>query len=246
VRAFTLIELLVVIAIIAILAAILFPVFARARERAQQTACLNNLNQLGRAMMMYADDNNERVMWNWYDWQVPLNPFVKSGEVFQCPSSRAPKVFRKLFTAGIFPGGNGSYRAGEYLTNQAEKPFIWGHYALNVEYLLNFGDASSTYIPAALPITRWKTPADVMLIGECQDFTGPRPTNTTSAPYFEPDGTTWREVYAQMATRHHNGLNCAWADGHASYKRADWFRTQAGKHAICPAKENLADNASWG
>ena len=59
-RGFTLIELLVVIAIIAILAAILFPVFAKAREKARQTSCLNNVKQLTLAMMQYAQDHDER------------------------------------------------------------------------------------------------------------------------------------------------------------------------------------------
>ena len=59
-RGFTLIELLVVIAIIAILAAILFPVFATARERARQTSCLSNTNQMGKALLMYLQDYDER------------------------------------------------------------------------------------------------------------------------------------------------------------------------------------------
>ena len=63
---FTLIELLVVIAIIAILAAILFPVFAQAREKARQTSCTSNLKQQGTAMMMYAQDYDESYPSNWY------------------------------------------------------------------------------------------------------------------------------------------------------------------------------------
>ncbi len=89
---FTLIELLVVIAIIAILAAILFPVFARARESARRTACVSNLSQLSKASLMYGDD---------WDGDLPvgvtqgnsllnvtqgLHPYVKNRQVFYCPS----------------------------------------------------------------------------------------------------------------------------------------------------------------
>jgi prepilin-type N-terminal cleavage/methylation domain-containing protein len=243
---FTLIELLVVIAIIAILAAILFPVFAKARARANQTACLSNLNQIGKALMMYADDNEEHIMWNWWDWHRPLDQYVKSGEVFQCPGSRSPRVYRKQFAAGSFPSIGSSYPAGNYLTNQASYPYIWGHYALNVEYLENFGDSSKTYIPAALPITRWKTPSAVTLITECQDFTGSTPKSEASAPYIEPGGTTWQAVWDQIASRHNGGACCVWGDGHASWMRHDWFQTQDGKHAVCPAKEFLSPNADWG
>lgn len=92
-KGFTLIELLVVIAIIAILAAILFPVFAKARERAKTTACISNEKQIGTACMTYADDNdgtypvNRRpvVGGNW-TWKRAIFPYVNSYETFKCPS----------------------------------------------------------------------------------------------------------------------------------------------------------------
>lgn len=109
-RAFTLIELLVVIAIVAIIAAILFPVFARAKNQAKQTACLSNLHQVGKAMLMYMGDNDDffpyavdasdkyaNEIWAGSpEWQqriseMPLmnealQPYVKSTELFKCPS----------------------------------------------------------------------------------------------------------------------------------------------------------------
>jgi prepilin-type N-terminal cleavage/methylation domain-containing protein/prepilin-type processing-associated H-X9-DG protein len=92
-QGFTLIELLVVIAIIAILAAILFPVFARAREKARQTSCLSNTKQLGLGLNMYAQDYDERLPYgyvyvgvNWYGWGHALGPYVKNNQLFTCPS----------------------------------------------------------------------------------------------------------------------------------------------------------------
>jgi prepilin-type N-terminal cleavage/methylation domain-containing protein/prepilin-type processing-associated H-X9-DG protein len=97
-RGFTLIELLVVIAIIAILAAILFPVFAKARKKAQQTTCLNNLKQLSLASRQYLDDNGNRFMPGAAhpaavagSFVAILAPYVKSPQVFLCPS--APNTF---------------------------------------------------------------------------------------------------------------------------------------------------------
>ena len=94
-RAFTLIELLVVIAIIAILAAILFPVFARAREAARATSCKSNLKQLATAIQMYTQDYDEMMPFNYhytagapplYWWEDDVQPYVKNWQAFQCPS----------------------------------------------------------------------------------------------------------------------------------------------------------------
>jgi prepilin-type N-terminal cleavage/methylation domain-containing protein/prepilin-type processing-associated H-X9-DG protein len=98
-RGFTLIELLVVIAIIAILAAILFPVFAQARDKARSAACLSNLKQIGTALMMYMQDYDEKTTW-FYNvnshpdvvgryWYFPLYPYTKNWNVFVCPSVSA-------------------------------------------------------------------------------------------------------------------------------------------------------------
>jgi prepilin-type N-terminal cleavage/methylation domain-containing protein/prepilin-type processing-associated H-X9-DG protein len=91
-RAFTLIELLVVIAIIAVLAAILFPVFAQAREKTRQTSCLSNLQQLGRAGMMYVQDYDERFpgMYNSPgsfagDPMIAMQSYIRNWAVFYCP-----------------------------------------------------------------------------------------------------------------------------------------------------------------
>jgi prepilin-type N-terminal cleavage/methylation domain-containing protein len=98
-RGFTLIELLVVIAIIAILAAMLFPVFAHAREKARQTSCISNLKQLGAGMIMYSEDNDglfppavarpSRGVINFFEmsWMALMQPYMKNLGVFICPSS---------------------------------------------------------------------------------------------------------------------------------------------------------------
>src|SRR6476646_6784641 len=102
-QGFTLIELLVVIAIIAILAAILFPVFAQAREKARAASCQSNCRQLGTAALMYAQDYDETYMgfYAGIDRKVLLYPYTKSGQnnaqlgsgqVWFCPSTRTPNT----------------------------------------------------------------------------------------------------------------------------------------------------------
>src|SRR5437879_2990316 len=91
-RGFTLIELLVVIAIIAILAAILFPVFAQAREKARSVSCLSNMRQIGMAIQMYAQDWDEGLVLNEHSdesWIDTLQPYSRSKLLNRCPSDRS-------------------------------------------------------------------------------------------------------------------------------------------------------------
>ncbi len=126
---FTLIELLVVIAIIAILASILFPVFARARENARRSACQSNLKQIGLAMMQYAQDYDERLFRHRnisppYDtcpstgyaaWPTFIEPYTKNWQIFQCPS------IQQVYTGGCSAHNTVSYAISfdvvRYITN---------------------------------------------------------------------------------------------------------------------------------
>jgi prepilin-type N-terminal cleavage/methylation domain-containing protein len=132
---FTLIELLVVIAIIAILAAILFPVFARARENARRTSCLSNLKQIGLALEQYKQDYDSVYPYSrsagkeWYE--LYLNPYIKSPQLIVCPSAPKewPVHYAYNFHFGYSPGIDFSPKrtnADGYACNGVKQPMYDG------------------------------------------------------------------------------------------------------------------------
>ena len=218
---FTLIELLVVIAIIAILAAILFPVFAQAREKARQTSCLSNNKQVGLALMMYAQDYDERTPRNWYGdlgmeattavgdvpdrykWMDAIQPYVKNTGIFVCPSA-APLVY--VPRTSLRPG---------------ETTRKYGGYAYNRAYGDFDVEADST--PASKSLAQLEIPADTVWFAETLgggpydfDFRWPdvasNPVIINSSP---------RRLGVYIVERHHQRTDVLWCDGHVKATSLD-------------------------
>jgi prepilin-type N-terminal cleavage/methylation domain-containing protein/prepilin-type processing-associated H-X9-DG protein len=133
-RAFTLIELLVVIAIIAILAAILFPVFAAAKESAKKTACLSNEKQIGTAIQMYLSDSDDTYSQAYFypndsdssggyvQWSGLLQPYIKNFDMFRCPSSKAQGLAPTNFTGNNLGYGIPSGQTAQYNIQDQQAP----------------------------------------------------------------------------------------------------------------------------
>lgn len=195
-RGFTLIELLVVIAIIAILAAILFPVFARAREKARQASCSSNLKQMATAIMMYAQDYDETLPDHCGQttatcWAVSIYPYIKNTQMYACPSD--PSL-------GLF----GQYRDAPNGTTHPSNPQMPRGYAWN----LSLDDR---------PLAMVKAPVGVPTVADGTGSGWMAPGNTCIG--FKSLGATaaCATDYAQMNPRHNDGANIAFLDGHVKW-----------------------------
>ena len=199
---FTLIELLVVIAIIAILAAILFPVFARAREKARQTSCLSNEKQIMLGWIMYAQDYDEMSCQVWYGdpWGTAtvykygdvLNPYIKNDQVWVCPSR-----------AGQTIGSGNAMRA-------------WG-YGINCAFM------------NCRPMAQIPRPAEkIVIMDSVRSDWRAQPVRGDYSAHCNLAIPT-DEIANENAYGHNGGLNYGFADGHAKWMgQAHPFPTTAG------------------
>jgi prepilin-type N-terminal cleavage/methylation domain-containing protein/prepilin-type processing-associated H-X9-DG protein len=218
-RGFTLIELLVVIAIIAILAAILFPVFAQAREKARETSCLSNLRQISTATTLYIQDNDETFPINMYMGadaggnpcvhisQVAIAPGLKNMDVYRCPSDPKPFDFPKgMIAIGMPPAC------------PASPPMSKTSYVPNFS-LIDWGYPSSVFPPD--PERAVKTMASVEV-----------PVETVT--FYDGTHTLPDDMFDMMdipvQARHQAGMvNAAFVDGHARVVRTKPCLDDAGK-----------------
>ncbi|MCE5238864.1 DUF1559 domain-containing protein [bacterium] len=222
-RGFTLIELLVVIAIIAILAAILFPVFAKAREKARQTSCLSNLKQLALGMLQYAQDYDETfprrsgvgfydaslgtfnyhttLNVHWHGWGTCILPYVKNTQIYKCPSN-------------TFDNCGLNYGVPDAALNSS-------------------GTMVSYFSNNAIKLGQLQRPSESLMITESGGGGG------------DCYVLSWQ--YYCCAAPHNGGANMALMDGHAKWARfgwgpiPGWTAPDAGYPQYHPPLENISN-----
>ena len=265
-KGFTLIELLVVIAIIAILAAILFPVFAQAREKARAISCISNMKQIGTASMMYTQDYDETLVpvgnryahqndkcfdgntnFNnnvraWVDWEIPLIPYTKNTQIFVCPD-RTNK--------GCLGYAMNTDSSDDDFPGPPTPPGVWGP---------DTADAPNVPMCALASI---EAPADLLFIYDSHDEKLEGVFDPGIVGDGRPDTEAWENMdgwlqalKAGLTTdanllakfpsgpwRHSGMLNVSWLDGHAKAMR--FSQLQQKNLNIQDTNYTLANDPNW-
>lgn len=262
-KAFTLIELLVVIAIIAILAAILFPVFARARENARRSSCMSNMKQIGLGIMQYTQDYDEHypLTWfgrippsggagsytqtepgtpgkefttidpsggtgssgNWITWMDMIFPYVKSVQLFHCPSSTDASKFADYHMAGAY--GNAPETYLETGTVQTAR----------------YGLAN---VRTGTPMAAVLRPAETVMVFEMSEDT----TGTPISAYMlrgAPGALISDDRRIGASTMHLEGANITYGDGHVKWKSMATMRAEVPNPSTSTSCNLNAPNDSY-
>lgn len=220
-KGFTLIELLVVIAIIAILAAILFPVFAKARENARRASCQSNLKQIGLGMLQYVQDYDETYSGAFkapaggrIHWGELIFPYTKSAQIYICPSNTTLLSNDGLTNATQNPN---TYKGVSYAYNCIIQPAAIG--------------SPSTNDAAGAPQALLTEVAQTILLTEANGANGGQ-DNTYQSQLTDINGSFYGNTWSgtidpvvgagnkNMDHRHLDGGNILWYDGHVKWARS--------------------------
>lgn len=209
---FTLIELWVVIAIIAILAAILFPVFARAREKAIQSSCLSNVKQLGTATQMYAQDYDETLPFCRMDLAGTVTGTYAARHFYEDPDREMGWM---VYAGQIMP-----YAKNDQLFKCPSNKRVWIGYGWNIEcgYRNHFSGRTGPMYEGVM-LSDFNRPAEFVMLADCNDRGG-FSTVYWNGLWTNPDHHVYDDAWPAT---HNDGVNVAYVDGHAKWQTRNAF-----------------------